>query len=343
MSTTRAKIRQIRTVVWCAASCVALSTCAGGASVADGPAVQDTTTTTGSTTEPLPSETESSETQTADSADEASAVAVEDALDLGNLVVMGEEVLLADVLSLGLEPMAAAATVPDVGFQGLDQYDTSTIEILGITTLSLEHLASLKPDTIITYEFWQQQVGEDVLSELADNILILPNGLSTSDRIAEVGRLLQREERAAEIQAELATATELAAAAISDCEVSLAVVYPGPTVAAFVDAVWEIPVSITNVGCKLVPSSDDIGADRNGRAWISEEQLGLLSGETLIMLQTDAVGGERTSLNEIKEHPLWKQLPAVQAGTVYEFDRLGYPGAAGQIRFLQEFVTLLGS
>jgi len=53
--------------------------------------------------------------------------------------------------------------VEAAGFQGLDQFDTSAIEVLPQTTLRIEYLASLQPDTIVTVQFWVDQIGAGVL------------------------------------------------------------------------------------------------------------------------------------------------------------------------------------
>ena len=80
--------------------------------------------------------------------------------------------------------------------------------------------------------------------------------------------------------------------------------------------------------------------DGNGRVFLSLEQLGILDAPTIVLLQSPTVQGEQTAVDEITANPLWAQLPAVQNDRVVTFDRLGYAGAAGQIRFLGEFAAL---
>lgn len=265
-----------------------------------------------------------------------------DAPDLGRVVALAEEFLLADVLTLGVEPIASSATVETAGFQGLDDFDTSGIEVLPMTTLSIEYLASLQPDTIITLQFWLDEIGADLLEGMAD-VVVVPDGLYGAERLTAMGELLGRPEHAAAGITEYDAALAQAQARIGDddCEVSLATIYSGPSVAAFVAGPWEIPSSILATGCELDPDADDAAPDGNGRAWLSLEQLGMLDSETLILLQTDAVDGEADSIAEVEANPLWTTLPAVQADQVVVFDRLGYPGLHGQIRFLDEFSALM--
>lgn len=258
------------------------------------------------------------------------------------MIVLAEEPVLADVLALGFHPIAASATLAEAGFQGLDGYDTAGIEVLPMTTLSLEYVATLEPDVIVTLQFWVDQVGEDALRGLAE-LVTIPDGLNGRDQLEALGAALGRPEQADELAAELDEATAAAAAAVpDDCAVSLAAIYSGPSVAAFVDGPWEIPAAVLSTGCRLVPDTSQAEPDRNGRAYLSLEQLGLLDAPTMILLQSDAVDGEQASVEQVQASPLWAQLPAVQAGAVTTLDRLGYPGVAGRIRFLEELTAIVG-
>lgn len=266
-----------------------------------------------------------------------------DASDLGRVVSLAEEFILADLLALGIEPIASTATVDAAGFQGLDEFDTSAIEVLPQTTLSLEYLASLQPDTIVTLQFWIDQVGAGVLEGIAD-VIVVPDGLSGSDRIVVLGDLVGRPDHAAQVAAEVDAALAAAASAVGeDCTLSLATVYPGPTVAAFVDGPWELPTAFQEVGCTLIPGPDTAPPDANGRAFLSMEQLGLLDQPTLVLMQSETVDGETDALDTIRSSAIWQTLPAVTEGEVVVIDRLGYPGARGLIRFYDEVARIVGA
>jgi len=261
-------------------------------------------------------------------------------VDDRRVVVLAEEFVLADVLDLGIHPIASTSAVPEVGFQGLDGYDTSDIEVLPMTTLSLEHLASLRPDVLITLQFWVDEIGEEALQGMGD-LVVVPDGLTVPERLTALGDLLDRPDEAAAAVSELDAATERAREAVPhDCKVSLAAIYPGPSPAAFVAGPWDLPTSILSTGCALDPDPSVAAPDENGRVYLSMEQLGMLDAPTLILLQSETVEGERQALDEITADPLWSELPAVQDDNVITFDRLGYPGASGQIRFLDEFADL---
>jgi iron complex transport system substrate-binding protein len=262
---------------------------------------------------------------------------------LGRVVSLAEEFILADLLALGIEPVASTATVDAVGFQGLDGFDTSAIEVLPQTTLSLEYLASLQPDTMVTSQFWIDQVGADVLQGIAD-VVVIPDGLSGAERIQALGELVGRPEQAAQVARDVAAAQATAAEQVGgDCRVSLATIYPGPTVAAFVDGPSELPSAFESVGCELVPGPEVAPPDGNGRAWLSEEQLGLLDGPTLVLMQNDSVDGESDALAAITSSAIWRTLPAVAADGVVVVDRLGYPGAQGLIRFYGEVARIVAA
>ena len=127
-----------------------------------------------------------------------------------------------------------------------------------------------------------------------------------------------------------------------DCVVSLAAIYPGPSPAAFVSCPREIPNSILSTGCALDPDPRVAEPDQNGRVYLSLEQLGILDAPRIVLLQSTTVDGETQAVEEITASPLRVQLPAVLDGNAVTFDGLGYPGATGQIRFLDEFKALYG-
>lgn len=257
------------------------------------------------------------------------------------VVVLGEEFLLADLLAVGVVPEASSATVPEAGFQGLDEFDTEGIEILSVTEPNLEQLAALSPDRIVTSAYSADQIGEDVLGGLAE-VTVLPDGLSAEEQVAEVGPALGRVQEADELVAELSAAREEARGAVgtAGCTVSLATVYPGPSVAAWVDGPSEVPATLLDAGCTLVPGTE-AATDGSGRAFLSLEQLDLLAGPELIPLQSDTIEGAADAVAALAQDPLWQQVPAVASGAVTELDRLGYPGAAGQVRLIGDLIAAL--
>lgn len=262
-------------------------------------------------------------------------------LERRQIVALGEESVLADLLALGIEPIASSATVDTVGFQGIPDYDTSDIEVLPVTTLSAEYVASLRPEMIIAYQFLVDVVGLDVLEGMAETV-VLPTGVTSDQQITIIGEAVDRADRAVELVDELdreltAGADEVA----DDCTVSVAAIYPGPSVAAFVDGPWAIPDTVLSLGCALDPDTDDAEPDGNGRAYLSLEQITILDAPQMILMQSESVEGEQQSIDEITSDPIWQQLPAVQADAVDVLDRLGYPGIEGRIRLVGDLTAIL--
>lgn len=261
--------------------------------------------------------------------------------DLGRVVALGEEFLLADLLALGIVPVASTATVAEVGFQGLDDFDTDGIEVLANTEQSIEHLAGLRPDTVIAEQWVVDEVGEETLARLGDLITVpAGSGPLTLEELADaVGRAPQ----AAALLDDLEAArTAAAGRASDDCEVSLGTIYVGPAPAAWIGAPNNVATALEEMGCTLVPSADDHRPDQAGRVYLSMEQLDLLSAPLLILQQTPTVAGEDAALADIEADPLWQQLPAVRADDVVVIDRLGYPGVAGLIRLYDELAGIVG-
>jgi len=275
-------------------------------------------------------------------AEEPAAEPDEAPFDPGVVVAVSEEGVLADLLALGVPVAASSATVVNEGFQGMDTHDTSGIEIFDYLTLSLEDLATYRADYIVTWEFIVGLVGEEQLSGLGAELVILPDGSIGPDRLRLLGEVFDREPAADVLLDELDAAYDAALDAVpAECEVSVVAVYAGANVAAFARPIWEIPRALDRLGCALVPGAE-IDTDGNGRAWLSLEQLDLLAAPKLLMMQTDTVEGERDSIDEVTGNPIWQQLPAVESGGVVELDRLGYPGVTGEIRLLDDLVAALG-
>lgn len=253
------------------------------------------------------------------------------------IVVIGEEYLLADLLALGVQPIAATATVSESGFHALDDYDTSDIQALPATERNLELLASLQPDRIIAYQFFADELGEDTLGGMAE-LTLIPDGTGSVELVTMYGELFARQEQAAALVAEYEAAQAEAAEALDGLSVSVAAIYAGPSVAAFVDGPWAVPATLLDAGASLVPDAASTEPDRNGRVYLSMERLDLLSAPQMVLMQSSLVEGEDLAAEQVADDPLWTSLPAVAAGQILELDRLGYPGIEGRIRLIDDLI-----
>ena len=150
-------------------------------------------------------------------------------------------------------------------------------------------------------------------------------------------------ERADALLAEYDAAVGAVADAVDvSSTVSIITVYAGESVAIWTDGPVNIPATAIDAGLTLSPGPGDLeGVDGNARLYISPEELGLIDGDAILMLQTSTVEGEDESVAGVMASPLWATLPAVRADRVVEADRLGYPGIEGRIRFAEELPDLL--
>lgn len=256
------------------------------------------------------------------------------------IVALGEEFLLADLLALGLTPLASTATVAEVGFVGLDESATEGIEPLPSTEPNVERLAALDPDVIVATPFVVDELGEDVLAGLGE--LIVVDAEDPRAAVQQLGEAFGRTEEADALVAALDDAVAAGRERLpAGLEVSVATVYPGPSLAVWVAGPATVPDLLDELGVTFVPGADDVEAS-DGRAFVSNERLDLLAAPTLVLLQSSIVEGEATALEELSADPRWSALPAVADDRVIELDRLDYPGIVGRTEAVDELVAQLG-
>jgi iron complex transport system substrate-binding protein len=261
------------------------------------------------------------------------------------VLALGEDELLLNLLDLGVKPIGANVNLPErVALATPD-------ELAGITLLpsagdiTIETLAALQPDLIIGTRFFVEGAGYDALSAIAPTV-VLGSGDSLGsyqETAAVFGKSASAQQAVTAFRQRMhAESTRVGA---NQRMLSLASVYPGPNVAVWVDGPSPVPTLVRAMGISLSPDSAAVAnlGLRNGRAFISPEQLTMLTGSTIVLLQSDTVEGEQDAVQAIAANPLWQTLPAVKTGRVVTLDRLGYPGLRGQQQLLDELVKLLES
>jgi iron complex transport system substrate-binding protein len=257
------------------------------------------------------------------------------------IVALGEEGLLSDLLDAGLRPIAASVNVPEA-VPLISAAELEGIELFpSAAQPNLERIAALQPDLIIGGRFFLEEAGYAELSRLAPTV-----ALDASDprrSYIETLTVFGMAEQAASDVAALEQAIAAAGAQLRAApgSVSFATIYPGATLAVWVDGPTSAPVLARELGLDVRPAATELRGIRNGRAFLSNEQITLLDGERLILLQSATVEGEAAAIAEFQAQPLWNQLPAVQKGAVSTLDRLGYPGMRGQQALLADLVALV--
>lgn len=259
------------------------------------------------------------------------------------VLALGEEYLLADLLTLGIRPIASTANVVlDEGFAGLGEFDTEGIEALPSNEPNLERLAGYRADVVVANTFVADYLGREVLEGLGGELVVVPD--DHAERIVALGDTFDRRSEADAALADLDEAIAAGAATLNagGRAVSVATVYPGSTVAAWVDGPIDVPATLLAMGFTLRPGATDVEGEEGGRLYLSNEQLDVLDADTLVALQSDLVAGEPEALEAMADDPLWSGLPAVASGKVVTIDRLGYPGIAGRRRLVDDLVARLG-
>jgi iron complex transport system substrate-binding protein len=255
------------------------------------------------------------------------------------VLLLGEEYLLADTLALGITPIASTATVAAAGFIGIERA-TDGIVVLENTDTDLESLVALATDVVVAAQYVVDALGAEALEPYGE-LTVVPDGSTNEEVLAVLAGVFDRRAEADELVARLEEARARARSEIPAQEVSVAAIYPGPSVAVFVDGPWTVPQTLLDAGCTLVPGPDE-PHDEDGRVSLSIENLDLIAGPTLLLMVSEAVEGEPAAIEAIQDDPLWSELPAPAAGRVHQLDRLGYPGVEGQIRLVDDLVEILG-
>lgn len=255
------------------------------------------------------------------------------------------EELVADVFGLGTrvvaDPVAGTPLVIPLGRHGSVAADKGSAPH---TDPNLERLAALEPEILVLSRFVIDELGEGTLRELAE-LVVIDDDDDPAARFLALADAFDARPRADALLTDLDQAIAAAAEAL-DADgraISVATVYPGRTVAAWVDGPSEVPSTLLVLGFTLEPGTGDVpAAERSGgRTFLSLEQLGQLGADILVILQSSLVEGEDDALAEMANDPLWSRLPAVVNDNVVTLDRLGYPGIPGRIRLVDELTRLL--
>jgi iron complex transport system substrate-binding protein len=228
-------------------------------------------------------------------------------------------------IALGVTPVAMIENpnTEDRRYPWTDGPELDDVEILPfeIGSSSIEQIIALRPDLILATTVSADASLYDRYAEAGVPILAPPQGAVTAswqDLTRTIGEALGRSDEAAEViertEAEVAEVrtdlpglegkTFVVAVASSTSEIR-AVNKPTDTAAKFfADLGMELPTALTELDGEGGVGAVDIGL----------EQLDLLSGDALFLASN---GGAR---DELEESPLFRRLPAVEAGTYLPYD-----------------------
>ncbi|MEM7091701.1 MAG: ABC transporter substrate-binding protein [Actinomycetota bacterium] len=258
------------------------------------------------------------------------------------VVALGEEFLLADLLALGVKPIASSSNNAE-RFPGIDPELTEGIEVLETISLNLEYVASLQPDLLVMYPGLLDFVDYEVVAGIAPAVVIGEKGSDWREQIQATAEAFGTSEEFAEFEAQVEDRLATAAETLDGLSLSIMAVLPGPFIRMYTSDQHRLVAMAVEAGAEIIPSDVD-GTDAVGRIAITEEQLTLLDGEVILMLQTSqGLEGEDDALETVRNSSIWATLPAAQSDTVVVLDRLGYPGASGLIRFVDDLAAAVAS
>jgi iron complex transport system substrate-binding protein len=260
--------------------------------------------------------------------------------DPQRIVALSEEFLLADLLALGVRPVASTSNDP-TGFVGIDPASTEGIEVIASVDFNLEQLAALRPDLILAYPDYIDLVGYDQVNAVAPTVAIGTVDSDWREQFELTASALGLDAEGATVIGDVEAELDEASQVLDGEAMSVASISPGPLVRAYTDERTNLTEIMAELGIVFVPDSGD--TDDNGRITLSLEQLGVLSGDTLVLLQTNVIDGEDQAVADIEASPLWPSLPAVESGRVIELDRLAYPGALGAGAFATDLAAAVES
>ncbi|MEM8707234.1 MAG: ABC transporter substrate-binding protein [Actinomycetota bacterium] len=353
--TSRFGLRTARTLVLLVALALVAAACGGSDEESSSPSASSSASAEASASEMTESDSSSasemaesdtasasaSEPSESATAGEPDGIVIDDSpLDFGRVVALGEDVLLANLLAMGVTPVFSTTNGSE-GFVGIDR-DTSGIEFAQSFNINPEELSALDADLLITGQsFVDLANAGDIIDGLADEVIILQES-GWRERVTEVAEALGVPERAAALLAAYDAAVADAQGALDpDLVVSVASVYDF-AFAAWVDAPAAVPATLQDLGVTVSPGGGELANESFGRVRpLSDEQLPVLDGDILLLLQNFELESEAQALAAAEEQPLWQSIPAVAAGNVAQLDRIGYQGVEGRIRLIEDIIAVI--
>ncbi len=260
------------------------------------------------------------------------------------IVALGEEFMLANLLDLGVKPIGSTASASNGSFiQWKGAPSLSGITPLSNTEPNLEKLAALRPDLIIGWKGFVDRVGYDTLTRMAPVVTVNELGdfrQTYRDMAAAFGKESDATARIASYESAVkAAGTELKA---SGRKISVATIFPGASITVYSDSGADAPSVILDMGFQLSPDKATLPPTRSlGRVSISAEQVNVLQGDTVVLVQSSSIEGEDAAVKDVTASPTWKTLPAAAANRIRTIDRFGFPGLVGRISLVEELKGLL--
>lgn len=231
---------------------------------------------------------------------------------------------LDTAIELGIKPVGTL----DYGADGLPVYfdpaDIAGVEVVGtILTPNLEAVARARPDIILSSKLRHEAL-YDKLSQIAPTVFAERPGVSWKQNFDLFAQALGREAQAAATKERYA---------VRVAELNARLPLPRPTVSVVrilstgVVRLYQranfMGVLLTDLGFPRPDAQnvDDFAAD------VGLESLPDAAGDVIVLAVFDATKNPHT--DKVLSSPLWKALPAVQAGAVHTVDDQTWIGGIG--------------
>ncbi|MEM9447511.1 MAG: iron-siderophore ABC transporter substrate-binding protein [Cyanobacteria bacterium P01_E01_bin.6] len=248
------------------------------------------------------------------------------------------------LMALGAQPIAAPRIIID-NLLHLPPADNDIIDIGNPREPSIEKIATLQPDLILTTKSFTEADTYSLLSQIAPTVVFDVEGHTEwkplTHLCAEIlGKEAEAEQLEASYEATLqAFRSELPEDA-SQIQVSVASFYTDQISTfgkdTFVGTILE------DAGLSRPPNQSE-----GGNAQISLELLSDIDGDVLFVMkpqsQTEIANDVRAALEQMKANPLWPQLKAVEMNQVHEVDTywfgMGYIAANLVLEDLMTYIV----
>ena len=262
------------------------------------------------------------------------------------VVVFDRRGTLGYLLDLGVRPVASM-TAPQI-YGGKQFHPLLDPDVAGIATLSstepdLEQVAGLRPDLIVGYTGdAAMEKGYQQLSGIAPTVTAPIDFNNPEDELTFLGQVLGQETKAAGLR-EAFRGEVAAARARARNPGSVSIVLPvvnGVRIYSPGNLAGQI---VQGLGGSVVPDISGLNPDAAGLlALISDEQVGVINGETILLL-VNLAPELRADTNRFLTSPLVQGLPATKAGRLVEIEsqaNFGTAGLRGQRQILEQLTLL---
>jgi iron complex transport system substrate-binding protein len=252
------------------------------------------------------------------------------------VIALDRRAALPHLLALGVTPIGALTYESIIGtpFPPLVAEQARDVAVLPVAGSAddpnLEAVAALRPDLVIG---WTGGIDEKyaALSAIAPTVAVDVDFTDAAVSLRAIAAALGRD---AEAEAVITAFDERRAARLREIgeigDVSVVLGIGGQQFRVYQPAGSSVARWLAEAGGRLVPDIASAIGEPSGDelVLISPENLGQVTGETIVVMHNTGAAGE-AALAELEGSPLWPTLPAVQAGRVVKVNSQESVGSYG--------------